>query len=279
MVRFGLVSFPVEAFNAHAPGESPVALHQLHAECHSRIRHQKTCPVHGPVPNDEIVSGYEVRKGEYVEISPEELDELRTDGERALTIDAFVSPDEMDLIYFDGRMYYLSPDGDHAREPYGVILAALKRQKLWGVGRVVFSGRQQLVVVRPYEDALHMAMLKFAAEIRAPRSIVAAVAAVSSTDKKARLAEQLIESWTDGQFNFANYVDTYASQLKSLIESKVAGKKLVLPEVEEEPEVINLMDALRKSIGRHRKSPANPAHTTVRKSSRKPAQSKQKHAS
>src|SRR5580765_6878990 len=79
MVRFGLVSFPVEAFNAHSTEEAPIAFHQLHAECHSRIRYQKTCPVHGPISNDESVSGYEVRKGEYVEIDPDELDELRTD--------------------------------------------------------------------------------------------------------------------------------------------------------------------------------------------------------
>lgn len=142
MVRFGLVSFPVEAFNARSPEEAPIAFHQLHAECHSRIRYQKTCPVHGPISNDEIVSGYEVRKGEYVEIDPNELDELHTDGERALTIDAFVAPDEIDVIYFDGRMYYLSPDGEHAREPRSRpgansrrLAAAVRRQPIRETGR------------------------------------------------------------------------------------------------------------------------------------------------
>jgi DNA end-binding protein Ku len=286
MVRFGLVSFPVEAFNAHAPGESPPTLHQLHAECHSRIRYQKTCPVHGPVTNDEIISGYEVRKGEYVEISSDDLDELRTDAERALTIDAFVSPDEMDPIYFDGRMYYLSPDGEHSREPYAVFLAALKHQNRWGVGQVIFSGKQQLVVVRPYEGALHMALLNFAAEIREPTDAVAAVATVSSTDKKVRLAEQLIESWTDENFDFANYKDDYNDKLKELIQAKVAGKKLVLPDVEEEPEVINLMDALRKSLGKHGNSQTTaaraPRQGTSRKSSRtshKSSRPKRRHAS
>ncbi len=279
MVRFGLVSFPVEAFNAHSPGEAPLALHQLHAECHSRIRYQKTCPVHGPVTNDEIISGYEVRKGEYVEISADELDELRTDAERALTIDAFVSPAEMDPIYFDGRMYYLSPDGEHSREPYAVFLAALEHQKRWGVGQVIFSGKQQIVVVRSYQGALHMALLNFAAEIREPDDAVAAVATVSSTDKKVRLAEQLIESWTDENFDFANYKDDYNDKLKELIQAKVAGKKLVLPDVEEEPEVINLMDALRKSIGKHGDSKATAARAPRQGNSRKSARTRRRHAS
>ncbi|MBI3862337.1 MAG: Ku protein [Planctomycetia bacterium] len=279
MVRFGLVSFAVEAINARTPEEAPVRLHQLHAECHNRIRHQKTCPVHGPVSNDEIVSGYEVRKGKYVEISPEELDELRTDRERALTIDAFVAPEEIDVIYFDGRMYYLSPDGEHAREPYAVFLAALKRQKRWGVGQVVFSGREQVVAVRPYEGALQMALLNYAAEIRRPQDAIAAIGEARGSDKKLRLADQLIESWTDDDFDFSRYHDTYAEKMKDLIEAKVSGKKLVLPEVEEEPEVINLMEALKKSIGRQRTSQPASAHASPRGNSRKHPRAKRRHAS
>jgi DNA end-binding protein Ku len=280
MVRFGLVSFPVEAFNAHAAGETPAVLHQLHAECHSRIRYQKTCPIHGPVANDEIVSGYEVRKGKYVEIAPEELDEIRTDGERALTIDAFVAPDEIDIIHFDGRMYFLSPDGDVAREPYAVFLSALKHQDRWGVGEVVFSGKQYVVVVRPYGEALHMAMLNFGSAIRDPADAVAAVATVASSDKKVRLAEQLIESWTDDDFKFSHYHDDYAEKLKELIDAKVEGRKLVMPEVDEEPAVINLMDALRKSIGKSATARTASVHGTPRNvKSQKQTKTKRRHAS
>ena len=273
MMRFGLVSFPVEAFNARAPEESPVAMHQLHAECHSRIRHQKVCPVHGPVPNDEIVSGYEYRKGQYVEIDPEELDTLRTTGERSLAIDAFIAPEELDPIYLDGRMYFLSPDGDTAREPYAVFLAALERQNRWGLGQVVFSGKQQLVIVRPYRGALHMAMLNYAAEIRDPRDAVGGVPHVAASDRKVRLAEQLITSWSDEDVDFTDYEDTYAAKVRELIAAKVEGREVVVPEAEAEPAVINLVDALRKSIGKapadrskkHRRTAASgnhrPAHT------------------
>jgi len=250
MVRFGLVSFPVEAFNARSQEDSELHFHQLHAECHSRIRYQKTCPIHGPVHNDEIVSGYEYSKGRYVELDPEELDQLRSHDERSLTIDTFVSPDELDVVYFDGRMYYLSPDGEQAREPYAVFLQALKEKDRWGVGQVVFSGKEQVVAVRPYHDALHMALLNYAAEVRDPSGTVAPLAQVKDVDKKIRLAEQLIESWSETKFDFSKYEDKYREQVQAIIDAKVAGRKLVVPEVEEEPAVINLMDALRKSVQR-----------------------------
>ena len=251
MLQFGLVSFPVEAFNAHNTETGQISLHQLHAKCHSRIHYQKVCPVHGPVPNDEIVSGYEVSKGKYIEIDPDELDKLRSAAERALTVDTFITPDEVDPIHFDGRMYYLSPDGDSAREPYAVFLEALRRESRWGIGQVVFSGKEQVVIVRPYQqNALLMAMLTYDAEIRDPDETIVPPATVSGSDKKVKLAEQLIESWTDKSFDFSKYEDTHLKGMRALIEAKLEGREIVAPEVEETPEVINLMDALKKSIGK-----------------------------
>src|SRR5688500_8196937 len=107
-LTFGLVSFQVQAINAINREGSDIHFHQLHAECHRRIHYAKICPTHGEVPIDEIGSGYEDKKGKYVEIDPDEISELRTDSERALTIDAFVAPDAIDPLYFDGRMYYLT---------------------------------------------------------------------------------------------------------------------------------------------------------------------------
>ena len=125
---FGLVTFPVQAINALNRQESDFRFHQLHAGCHRRIHYQKVCPVHGEVSQDEIVSGYEIRKGKYVEITDEELDSVRTDRLRALTIDAFIEAEAIDPLYLDGRMYYLVPDGDVAREPYALIREALERE-------------------------------------------------------------------------------------------------------------------------------------------------------
>ena len=110
-LRFGLVSFEVQAVNAEIKENAEVHFHLLHEPDHERIHYAKMCPKHGEVPNDEIVEGYEYAKGKYVEFDKEELDSLRSEREKALTIDAFVSSDEIDPIYFDGRMYYLLPSG------------------------------------------------------------------------------------------------------------------------------------------------------------------------
>jgi DNA end-binding protein Ku len=259
MLRLGLVAFPVQAFNAHAKEAGTVAFHQLHAECHSRIRYEKMCPVHGEVNNEEIVSGYEYSRGRYVEVEPEELDALRTEKERSLSIDSFIAPEDLDPIYLDGRMYYLAPDGDQAREPYAVVLHAMERKDCYGVGQVVFSGKEQVALVRPYGDALHMALLNYEAEIKDAAEVVGELPRVTTGNRNVRLAEQLIEALTDEDFDFGRYRDTYLEKVRELIEAKVEGREIVMPEQEEEAEVVNLMDALRQSI-RHTQSNGHASH-------------------
>jgi DNA end-binding protein Ku len=246
MLRFGLVVFPVEAFNAHARGREPLAFHQLHASCHSRIHYQKVCPIHGAVSNDEIVSGYEYSPGKYVEIEPEELDKLRTEKERSLTIDTFIQPAEVDPIYFDGRMYFLAPAVAAAREPYAVLVSAMDNLGRDGIGEIVFSGRKEVVLVRTYGGALQMVMLNYASEIEKPP--VAKSSRLAAGDKSVGLAEELIQSWTDKHFDFSHYVDRYQEDLRKLIDAKVHGREIVVTKEEKEPVVFNLMDALRKSM-------------------------------
>jgi DNA end-binding protein Ku len=264
VLRFGLVSIPVQAFNAHLPDKEGVAFHQLHATCHSRIHYQKFCPIHGQVSNDEIVSGYEYAKGKYVVVDPEELEELRPEKDRALNIDAFISPEELDPIYFDGRMYFLAPDGREGAQPYAVLMHAMERQERWGIGQVVFGGRQVLVVVRPDKGALQMAFLHHAEAIQNASSLVRDLPRLAPGDKMAQLAEELIENWTDEKFDFSRYVDRYGEELHKLIEAKIQGRAVVAPEEkEEEPAVYNLMDALRKSMEHNRgagKSEGNGKH-------------------
>jgi DNA end-binding protein Ku len=268
MLRFGLVAFPVEAVNAHLREEGAVAFHQLHAECGRRIHYVKTCPVHGAVGNDEIVSGYEFAKGKYVEVEPEELDELRTEKERALTLDAFIEPDELDPLYYDGRMYYLRPDGDAATEPYSVLTAALKSDGRYGVGQVVFSGKQQVVLIRPYDNVLQMALLNYSAEMLDPARLHLSLPEVKPSDRRVRMAEQIIQTWSKDDFDFRDYVDRHLADVRRLIEAKMKGKKIVKPEDEEEPEVINLMEALEKSIAEHRRGAKGVGKSRSRSSAR-----------
>jgi DNA end-binding protein Ku len=270
MLRFGLVSFPVQGFTTKAPEGARIAFNQLHRECHSRIRYIKECPIHGPVTKDDIVSGYEYGKGQYVEIEPAELDEFRSERERALTIDNFIAADEIDPLYLDGRSYFLAPDGADAREPYTVFLQALERKKRYGIGQVVISSREQAVLVRPYGSVLVMEMLYYATELREPGPLVGAIPTIRALDKKLRLAEQVIAHWSEEKFDYAEYVDHYQEKVRSLIEAKVAGRELVTPEVDEEPEVVNLMDALRRSVHRGNgkrastRSAPRPKRTTAR---------------
>jgi DNA end-binding protein Ku len=260
-LRFGLVSFPVEAFNARIQEEGSVTLHQLHAECHSRIHYEKVCPIHGKVSNDEIISGYEYKRGQYVEIDPEELDALRSEQEKSLTIDTFIEPEEIDLIYLDGRMYYLAPDGPQAKEPYTVLQEALVKTNRYGIGQVVFSGKDQLVVVRPYHEALHMAMLNYGNEIRSANEVVGQLPSIRRTDRKVGLAEQLVEHWGKRHFDLSDYVDPYFEKIKELIEAKIEGREIITPEVEEEPEVVNFTDALRKSLYRQTAKSHKPSRS------------------
>jgi DNA end-binding protein Ku len=269
-LSFGLVTFPVEAFNALDRSASDIHFNQLHEKCHSRIRYQKVCPVHGPVENDEIVSGYEHRKGKYIEIDPEELTALRTERERALTIDAFVSPETVDPLYFDGRMYYLLPAGSGAEESYAVIMTAMEQEKRYAIGRVVFSGKDQIVLVRPVDGVLHMAMLNFHAEIR-PAAKVAAGLKSSVDSRQSKLARTLVREWSDDKFDFSQYEDTYREKVQELIAAKVKGHELVAPEEkDDEPATINLMDALKKSLKQSRPATKRAAKT---KSSKRPARS------
>lgn len=202
-LRFGLVSFQVHAVNAHHTVQGSVAFHQLHGECHRRIRYQKVCPTHGPVTQDEIVSGYEYSKGHYVEFDPDELDALRTEAERALHIDAFVEPGRIDPLYYDGRMYFLVPAGEEEREPYAILLDAMRRKEVYAVGQIVFSGKEQLVIVRPMRHVLHMALLNYFAEMRHGEDVVGDLPHISASDKKVRLATQLVDSWRDEDFDIA----------------------------------------------------------------------------
>jgi DNA end-binding protein Ku len=253
-LAFSLVSFPVQAFNALSREGSDIHFHQLHVECHRRIHYQKVCPVHGEVSKEEIVSGYEYRKGRYVEIEPEELDALRTRRERTLKIDAFVECGGIDPLYYDGRMYYLSPDGAAAKEPYHVIAEAMEREERCGIGQVVFSGKEQLALVRPIRGVLHMAMLNYAAEIQKPETVVPSAAKHGPDHQKLQLARSQNRSGFAEDVDFEGYEDRYRQKVQELIRSKIEGREIVEPrEEEEEAELVDLMDALQKSLRLARK--------------------------
>lgn len=257
-LRLSLVSVPVQAINAAASGDGEIHFHQLHATCHSRIRYQKMCPIHGEVSNDEIVRGYEHAKGQYVIVDDDELDKLRTASDKAINLEAIIMPDAIDPAQFDGRTYYLVPDGPMAGKPYAVLLAALSEQGRWGVGQAVLFGREQLVAVRPLEGVMCLEILHYAHQVRSVPLVTEGLQLPPVTRQELQLATKLLSAATPRKFDLASYQDQYTSRLTRLIEAKVAGREIVGEPISEEPPVINLMDALRQSIAQAEK-PAKPA--------------------
>lgn len=251
-LSLGLVTFTVEAFNALNRSQSDIHFHQLHAKCHSRIHYEKVCPIHGKVTNDEIVSGYEFTKGKYVEFDPEELDEMRTDREKGLQVDAFIAPDAIDPVYYDGRMYYLLPAGTASREAFEVVVTAMLREERYGIGLIAMSGKEQLALLRPKDRLLQMIMLNYAAEIRPAELAPTKPKKSTQRTKQIEFARSLIREWSDDDFDFTKYEDGYRESVEKLIKAKVKGHKVAAPkETPEEPKTLNLMDALRKSIGQN----------------------------
>src|SRR5438105_13839585 len=110
-LKFNLISVPVKGYNAATSGGGKIGFHLLHKTCNSRIGYKKVCPIHGEVPNDEIVSGYEYAKGEYVIVGAEEKSGLKSEDDKAISVDTFVPADAIDPVYFSGRSFYLVPDG------------------------------------------------------------------------------------------------------------------------------------------------------------------------
>jgi DNA end-binding protein Ku len=248
-LKLSLVSVPVQAFNASIASSAEIHFNQLHSVCNSRIRYQKTCPIHGEVSKDEIVSGYEYAKGQFAIVDPEEIEKLRTENDRAIDIEEFVEPDGLDPMYLDGRHYYLVPDTPVGQKPYAVLQAAMRKRNRAGVARVVFSGKEQVVLVRPLDSMLMMSMLNYDAQVRKPETFQDEVKPQKLSSEELKLAEMLIDASTSKEFNYAKYEDLYTQRLTELINAKVEGKEVVAPPAEEEVSVINLMDALRQSLG------------------------------
>lgn len=255
-LKLSLVSVPVRGFTANVAA-SEIRLNQLHSECHSRIRYQKTCPIHGEVPKEEIISGYEYAKGEYVVIEPEEIARLRGERERAVTLDAVVSQHTIDPVYFTDRTYYLTPDGAVGQKPFALIQKCLADAELQAVGRVVLFGREELVLVRPVEQVLAMTALKFETEVAHADTLDEELDKTPLSRDELTLTKRLLEAFEKPKFSLANYKDHYVEELTKLIEAKVEGKELVTPPASEEPRVINLMDALKRSVAATRKNGAD----------------------
>ena len=246
-IRLSLISVPVKAYPASVSAGA-VRLNQLHEECHSPIKYKKVCPIHGEVTSDAIVSGYEYAKGQYVEIDPEELSKLRSKSEKAITIDGFLRPEQLESIYLGPKTYYLAPDGPVGERSYALLQKAMAEEGLYAMAQVVLSRKERLVVVRPYGRLLTMTTLYLKHEVRALECFDDLVIDAASSADELSLLRELMASRTAEDFDFAKYKDAYQEKLTELIEAKVEGQEIVSSPSTSEPEILNLMEALKKSV-------------------------------
>jgi DNA end-binding protein Ku len=256
-INFGLVNIPVGLALATKPGakQSDVSFRTLHRECGTPIKQKRWCPVHDrEVPNDELVKGWEVAKGEFVFIEDEDLEAIMLhDDSRAIEISRFVQLDEIDPIYFD-RTYYLAPSSTPAqRRPYVLLLRAMQESGMGAIGRFVLRGQENFALIRPRGEALALETLYVAEDVRSQAEIEEAVEGTEVKEAEMELARQVIDSLT-GDFDPSELVSEYRQDLRAMLEAKLAGQEIKAPEpVEEEAPVIDLMEALRQSVSEAQK--------------------------
>jgi DNA end-binding protein Ku len=244
-LKVSLVNIPIKVFPA-TESSGTISFNQLHAECQTRIRQKKWCEhCNREVPNSEIVKGYEFDKGRYVVLSDEDFDKVRPESTRVIDLVQFADDSAIDPMYVD-RAYYLAPDGVVAADAFAVMREGMRGKV--GVGKLALYGREYLVAVKPHDKGIVMYTLHHAAEIRG----IDAVEELGAVPTKIRpeeikLAKQVIETF-DAPLNLADYKDEYREGLQAIIDAKIAGEEIVAPTAEAPPKVVNLMEALKKSL-------------------------------
>jgi DNA end-binding protein Ku len=247
-IRLALVSIPIQVFTA-TKSAARVAFNQIHKPTGKRIRYEKVVPGVGAVNPDEIVKGYEVEKGQYVLIDDEEIDEVKLEAKHTIDLIQFVDAADIDPIYFE-KPFYVTPDEDEvAAEAYVVLRDALKATNKIGLGQMVARGQASVVALRPMGKGLSIETIRYADELQKPESFFDQVPDVKPEKELLQLATELIERKAKA-FDPKAFKNQYDLALRELIEAKIEHRK---PQQIEEPQlgakVINLMDALKKSIG------------------------------
>jgi DNA end-binding protein Ku len=258
-LKISLVNIPIKVFPATESSGS-ISFNQLHAECQTRIQQKKWCPHHNrEVPNSEIVKGYEFDKGRYVIMSDEDIEKVRPESTRVIDLVQFSDAASLDPMFVD-RTYYLAPDGGVAADAFAVMREGMQGKV--GIGKLALYGREYLVAVRPFERGIVMHTLHHAAEMRGIDAIDE-LRSVPATVKpeEMKLARQVIQTF-EQPLNLADYKDEYREGLQRIIDAKVAGEEIVATTAEAPPKVVNLMEALKKSldsVSAKKKQPAKAA--------------------
>jgi DNA end-binding protein Ku len=271
-LSFGLVTIPVGLAPATAPKAraSDVTFRTLHRECKTPIKQKRWCPTHErEVGSDELVKGWEVSKGQFVIVEDADLEAIaQRDTSRAIEISRFVPLADVDPMFFD-RTYFLAPSSAEAqRRPYVLLLNAMKETGMAAVGRMVIRGNENFVLIRPKGDALALETLFLAEDVRSQAEIDEAVEAVSVKEPELELARQLIDSLV-GEWDPGELESEYRQDLRKLLEAKLAGEEIAKPEPVADAPVVDLMEALKRSVAATKSRSGNGASAERKKAAPK----------
>jgi DNA end-binding protein Ku len=259
-IQVSLVSFGVQLFVA-TESKNQISFHQISRSTGERVRHQKVLQsavdsdsenVGPAVGKDEIVKGYEYRKGEYIIIEPTELENLRVPSKHTIEVNQFVGLDELLPEYIE-KPYFVVPENDSQAEAFAVIRKALEESGKVAIGKVSFAGREHIVAIRPAGDEAHGGMmaytLRYSNELRNEREYFQDLQKVEINAESLELAETLIAKKST-KLDLSKFEDGYEVAVKELVQAKVNNQPVPKNEVEQpRGNVVNLMDALRKSLG------------------------------
>lgn len=245
-ISFGLVAIPVKLFNAVR--KQSVSFNQLDERTMSRIRYRKVSDESGEeVPDEHIIKGYEVSKGRYVVVDPDELEPFIPAATKTVDLEEFVDLGEIDPVYFDAA-YYVAPDANP--KPYVLLARAMEEANKVAIARLVMRNKQYTAALRAQDGRLVMSTLAYADEVVDPASIedLDGLDEVEVSPKEVKMAESLVQSLSD-HFAPEKYHDDYREQVLDLIDKKAAGEEFELPEVTaEKPKIVDLMAALEASV-------------------------------
>lgn len=245
-LKLSLVTCPVALYTATSSG-GDVHFNLINPETNNRIKMVTTDPDTGPIERSKLVKGYEVSKGEYILLTQDEINSVKLESTKTIDIERFVPAEDIDRLYWDSP-YYLAPDGKLAQEAFAVIRDSMAQAGQIGIGRVVMSTRERIVALEPRGKGILVYTLRTDAEVRQPDEIFDGISDKPADPQMIAIAKKIIEQ-QEGPFDPSQFVDRYEEALKDLIKAKQKGHKVAKVAEPEDTNVVDLMAALRASLG------------------------------
>jgi DNA end-binding protein Ku len=279
-LKLSLVSCPISLFPATSEREK-VSFHQLHKQTGNRIKYKKVDAETGrEVEADDLIKGYEVSKGDYIELEPEELDAIAIESKRVIEIDEFVPKADIDELYLNNP-YYIIPDGEVGQQAFAVIREAIRKEGMVALGKVVFTSREHIIALEARGKGLMGVTLRYPYEVRNEKDYFEDIEDEKVPKDMLELASHIVDT-KRGEFDPSKFEDRYEDALKELLRKKQKGEKIERPKETKPSNVVDLMEALRQSVsaekggGERRKSSSQGSahHRTAKKASRSAARHK-----